>query len=97
LHKTLYQNINLRGGVVLQKGKKVEVFPIPGRDDACAVVCDGKEYKLRYSSVFRPISERAIGEAICDGVCESVLGCQVEPDGHDEKGFPSWLLALGMI
>lgn len=32
-----------------------------------------------------------------DGVCETVLGNCVEPDGHDEHGAPSWLLALGMI
>lgn len=32
-----------------------------------------------------------------DGVCESVTGERVEPDGHDENGFPSWMLVLGLI
>jgi hypothetical protein len=32
-----------------------------------------------------------------DGDCESVLGNSVEPDGYDEYGAPSWLLAFGLI
>lgn len=32
-----------------------------------------------------------------DSVCESVYGHNVEPDGHDEEGSPSWLLALGLM
>lgn len=32
-----------------------------------------------------------------EGVCISVAGEEVEPDGYDSNGFPSWLLALGMI
>jgi hypothetical protein len=32
-----------------------------------------------------------------DGVCESVLGETVEPDGIDEHGSPSWLLVMGLI
>lgn len=36
-------------------------------------------------------------EWVYDSVCNSVTGDTVEPDGHDEHGFPSWLLALGMI
>ena len=32
-----------------------------------------------------------------DGVCETPDGCRVEPDGHCEHGYPSWLLILGFI
>ena len=32
-----------------------------------------------------------------DGVCKSVTGATVEPDGHGPDGAPSWLLALGLI
>ncbi len=28
---------------------------------------------------------------------KSVFGAQVEPDGWDAKGAPSWLLAIGVI
>ena len=32
-----------------------------------------------------------------DGVCSTVNGKRVEPDGFDEFGAPSWLLVLGLI
>lgn len=34
---------------------------------------------------------------VADSVCESLMGETVEPDGIDEFGSPSWLLALGLI
>jgi alpha-amylase/alpha-mannosidase (GH57 family) len=36
-------------------------------------------------------------EWVHDSMCESILGENVEPDGIDEHGSPSWLLAMGMI
>jgi hypothetical protein len=36
-------------------------------------------------------------EWVRDGVAESVLGERVEPDGIDEHGSPSWLLAMGLL
>lgn len=32
-----------------------------------------------------------------DGICESISGDSVEPDGLGPDGAPSWLLALGLI
>ena len=32
-----------------------------------------------------------------DGICEAMDGCRVEPDGTCAHGYPSWLLAIGMI
>ena len=32
-----------------------------------------------------------------DSVCEATDGCQVEPDGVCEHGYPSWLLYLGLV
>lgn len=34
---------------------------------------------------------------VYDSVCESILGEQVEPDGVDQYGSPSWLLAEGLV
>ena len=35
---------------------------------------------------------------VFDGVpCEAVDGCVTDPDGQCEHGYPSWLVALGMI
>lgn len=42
-------------------------------------------------------SWHTLESAVTDGVCESVTGDNVEPDGHGPDGAPSWLLALGMI
>jgi hypothetical protein len=36
-------------------------------------------------------------DAVFDGICPSVLGNSVEPDGWDEEKSPSWMIALGMI
>lgn len=32
-----------------------------------------------------------------DSVCKSVGGKDVEPDGYDANGYPSWLLVSGII
>ena len=32
-----------------------------------------------------------------EGICKSLSGKTVEPDGWDSDGTPSWLLALGLI
>lgn len=32
-----------------------------------------------------------------DSVCEALDGCEVEPDGRCPDGYPSWLIALGIM
>lgn len=32
-----------------------------------------------------------------DGICKAMDGCRTEPDGDCSHGYPSWLLALGLI
>lgn len=39
--------------------------------------------------------EAAASDSVCPSVCEE--GCQVEPDGRCEHGYPSVLLAAGLI
>jgi hypothetical protein len=36
-------------------------------------------------------------DMVTDSVCETTDGCEAEPDGHCEHGYPSWLLHLGFI
>lgn len=51
-----------------------------------------------YFNDFIKPTEEIISEACFDGVCPSIFcGYDVEPDGFDEEGFPSVLLAMGMI
>lgn len=42
-------------------------------------------------------STKRLEHWVCDSVCDSVFGDQVEPDGWDSEGSPSWLLVLGLI
>jgi hypothetical protein len=65
---------------------------------ACKIIMpDYEEHKVRYTSVFKPPSETCLNRWCMDSIVDSIGGCQVEPDGYDEEGFPSWLLALGLI
>lgn len=41
--------------------------------------------------------EESLEEWVFDGVCESPDGCRIEPDGTCEHGWPSWLIALGIM
>ncbi len=54
-------------------------------------------YRVRVTSAFRAPTVATMERWSNDGVARSVLGKLVEPDGHDEHGSPSWLLALGLI
>ena len=42
-------------------------------------------------------SARMLIEWENQGYCDATDGCQVEPDGTCEHGYPSWLLHLRMI
>lgn len=42
-------------------------------------------------------TEEELSALVTDSVCPSVLGHEVESDGWDEEGSPSWLLALGLM
>ena len=56
-------------------------------------------YKSRYPSAVRvrEIPSMATLEKWTEnGICRSIDGCKVEPDGTCKHGYPSWLLALGI-
>lgn len=90
------KQVKLKTGDILLKGLPVSF--VQDRPDICLVRGDRAEpYKIRISSAFNPPSVQELEEQSNDGVCDSVLGERVEPDGWDEHGSPSWLLALGLI
>lgn len=41
--------------------------------------------------------QEQLEEWVMDSVCEATDGCTVEPDGTCSHGYPSWLLALGVM
>ena len=38
-----------------------------------------------------------ISDWVFDCICEALDECPIEPDGHCEHGYPSWLIALNLI
>lgn len=52
----------------------------------------------RYFGEFLQVTDDMIEEAIMDGDCPSIYDFhEVEPDGWDPHGFPSILVAMGII
>lgn len=90
------KEIKLKDGGILPKG-----LPVTFNEEKpwiCLVQAERPEpYRIRVKSAFKMPSIRSLEEAAMDGVCDSIAGEQVEPDGWDSHGSPSWLLALGMI
>ena len=56
-------------------------------------------YKEKYPDVIKVKvpSIKTLERWINDGVCKTIDGCRVEPDGECSHGYPSWLLALGYM
>ncbi len=93
---TTEKEIKLKIGKTLPKGTPVQFNPESNRN--CLVMDDlGVVYTVRITSAFNPPSLEELEEAVNDGICQSIAGESVEPDGRDQYNSPSWLLALGMI
>ena len=58
---------------------------------------NGRELKMRYRTVIKNPTMRSLEKWSMDGICKSVFGAKVEPDGYGVNGQPSWLIAMGMI
>jgi len=58
---------------------------------------NGRELKMRYRAVIKNPTIRSLEKWSIGGICKSVFGAKVEPDGYGPTGEPSWLLAMGMI
>jgi hypothetical protein len=99
--------VTLRDGTVLPKGLCTIQWKNGyaylwgcGKRYGVEVHFDGKKINPMTAAKMLGISipdEEQLEEWVVDSVCESVLGYTVEPDGIDEEGSPSWLMAMGMI
>lgn len=58
-----------------------------------------EQYAEKYPSAIKckPPTVATMDRWVSDGVARSIDGCRVEPDGECEHGYPSWLMALGLI
>lgn len=99
---TTYKEIKFKSGDIIPAGTEVVILPIRNATERrshpfrCLVLHNGKEYSTSYTSVIEPPSEDEVEDMMFDSIVPSIGGYDVEPDGYDPDGFPSWLLALGL-
>ena len=105
METTAKTNFKLKDGRSFEKGAAFKIIPSLDRPDfgaLCFPRPTGAAFKIQYTRLpklfedFHPVTEAELREAVFDCYCPSITGQDVEPDGHDEHGFPSWLLALGI-
>jgi hypothetical protein len=87
----------MKDGTTLEKGTMIEFVRHGNMETVGIWNVRGVELKMRYRSVIKQPSARSLERWSEDGVCESVFGARVEPDGYGPHGEPSWLLAIGVI
>lgn len=51
----------------------------------------------QYFDEFDSFGDSELQQAMMDGRCPSLTGEDVEPDGWDSHGFPSILMAVGIV
>lgn len=93
-----YKTLTLKDGGTINKGEAFNLTSV--FSDTIGVftrIRDGREMKLRFRSLLKAPTMNTLERWSNDGIAKSVLGAQVEPDGHGPDGEPSWMLALGMI
>ena len=93
LHKT----VTLKDGTILEKGTLIEFVKHSSMETVGIWNVQGVERKMRYRTVIKQPSVRSLEKWSDDGICDSVFGARVEPDGYGPQGEPSWLLAIGLI
>ena len=103
METTAKRDFILKDGRSFKKGVGFIIYPAPKNPDLRAVCIPkgGAGFLTSYEKLpklfndFHAITESELETACLDGFCPSITGQDVEPDGHDSHGFPSWLIALG--
>jgi hypothetical protein len=104
MKKNLKKEMKLKDGMSFPKGTSMEI-KVNESNPMIAILTSeaGKEVKVRsaklhrYFNGFVSPSEEMMDPDFDSCIVPSLTGENIEPDGWDEKGFPSILLALGMI
>lgn len=105
MNTTTYKEIKFQSGDIIPAGVEVVVRPLRHKTENkthpfnCIVEYNGKEYVCKYTSVIKQPSDDEIESMVFDSKnCNSVNGYDnIEPDGFDPDGFPSWLQALQIV
>lgn len=100
----LLRDVQLKDGRQFKKGSPCSVNFGEESARVCEIHVGTESYRalirnlpITVSGLPPPPSMEEMEEWSRDGVARSVLGEDVEPDGYDEHGSPSWLLAYGYI
>jgi hypothetical protein len=95
------KEIKMKSGIIIAAASNCEVTF--NHSTVCGIKANNTVIKLNCSSLpryfdrFKHPSMAALEKYSNDGVAKSILGNRVEPDGYDDQGSPSWLLAIGII
>lgn len=90
------KEIRMKDGSIVRAGARV--IPHPDKATRCLVYGARLEpYCCRWTSAFHRPELEELERQSNDGVVSSISGENVEPDGVDCHGYPSWILALGLI
>lgn len=102
---TTKRSFKSKKGVVIHEGEKVRVtFDVKNAageimpDYIRLTTADGRRVATSRleAAGFKLPSQRSLEKMSSDSVARSVFGNQVEPDGWDAEGSPSWLLVFGI-
>jgi hypothetical protein len=96
MNLTTNKPISLKTGEVVPVGTPILRF-VKESPSRCIISINGKEGQVRVTSARKAPSMATLERYDMDGICKSVGGKTVEPDGWDDNNTPSWLLAMGMI
>jgi hypothetical protein len=86
--------VTLKTGRIVPKGTLIIQWCVNGDHGRCLTECGAV---IRCTSAFKAPSIATMESWDARGIARSVAGCNVEPDGYDEHGSPSWMLVLGII
>jgi hypothetical protein len=98
----LISNLHMKNrDLIILAGTNCWVNKHPKYDNYVSIVPEGfdlhvitrAEYAHKYFEEFIELTYEVLQEAFFDK-CVSLTGQEVEPDGYDEKGFPSVLMVI---
>jgi len=90
-------------------GTRIDLAFHETRHNRAIFTHNGKKYALLVRNLYRTVkatnhvkfykepSISKLEKMSDDGICTTVTGDKVEPDGFGENGSPSWLLVMGLI
>lgn len=101
----LKKDVTTKSGEVIPQGTECDITVERNRPTTAFLQIEGREKKIAVPCVglcklFNEFPEYHMSDieaAMEDGTCPSMTGDDVEPDGWDSEGFPSLLMAAGLM